>query len=120
MCDIFKDERMYMSDSEGAILDINNMVFDDISADFLRKLFINTIDRYGFISVGDIIDLVTSSIIDGTLIKNPSYLSMKYGFKDYDFFKFELDREPKYPGDILWRLDISSDKIITTKEVIHD
>ena len=105
---IFKDERMYMSDSEGIILNLDDVLFDDICADFLRKLFINIISRFGVISVADIIEAITDLVgdINGQSIKTPSYLSGRYVFTDYNFFKFELDHKPRRPGDTLWKLKI--------------
>lgn len=112
MENIFKDERMYMSDSEGDVLNIDEIFFDDVFADHVRKVFINNINEYGFIAVGDIIEIITGLLIGtGKLIKEPSYLSMNYGFVDPNFFKFELDHEPKRPGDTLWKLKIISSPV---------
>lgn len=108
MENILKNEKMYMSDSEGAVIDLDIIFFDDTYAKGLRKTFNNIIYQYGFISVGDIIDIIAGEIVDSTPIRTPSYLSRKFGFKEGDSFKFELDHEPKYPGDILWKLKISS------------
>ena len=106
MENIFKNENMYMNESEGVILDLDCVIFDDAAAHALREQFIEIVYKYGFISVGDIINIINSS--SEIFIKNPSYLSMKYGFIDCNFFKFELDHQPKYPKDVYWKLKITS------------
>lgn len=108
MEDILKNEKMYKSDSEGDVLDLDIIFFDDNYAEGLRKAFNSIVYQYGFISIGDIIDIITGVVVDSTPIKTPSYLSRRYGFKECNFFKFELDHEPKHPGDVCWKLKISS------------